>query len=234
MGAHDWHITIVCCNFFLHIIVIWAWGRTSLRVDCTLRVCLLKSLLYQAVNSVIFRVPLLNVQSRLLFSDGGIYEFAFDVLVRLNVHTLTCVAIGVFTIAWLLTTKDAFEAGIGDISSFVKWLQLLLTLSERRSQPHIVRFSLQNRCLCRWRVQRRQTLSLFLIFLVVWVFVEIWVFLIIFFTVCAMKLYFEHSSRRGGNSSWWLFKATFPFALCNSFRVSCWNSSLREWLVRLL
>ena len=77
-------------------------------------------MLYQAVNSVIFWVPLLNVQSRLLFSDWGIYEFAFDVLVRLNVHALTCVAIGVLTIAWLLTAKDAFEAGIGDISSFVK------------------------------------------------------------------------------------------------------------------
>ena len=190
MSTHDWHVSIGCCNFFLHIIVIRAWGRTSLRVDCTLRVCLLKSLLYQAVYSVIFRVPLLNVQSRLLFSHWGIYEFIFDVLVRLDVNAFTCAAIGVFAIAWLLTAKDAFEAGIGDISSFVKWLQLLLTLSERRSQPHIVRFSLQNSCLCGWRVQWRQTLSLFLIFLVVRVFVEIWVFLIILFTVCAMQLYF--------------------------------------------
>ena len=77
-------------------------------------------MLYQAVNSVIFRVPLLNVQSRLLFSDWGIYEFAFDILVRLDVNAFTRVAIGVFTIAWLLTAKDAFEACIGNISSFVK------------------------------------------------------------------------------------------------------------------
>ena len=91
----------------------------------------MQRLLYQAVNSVIFWVPFLNVQSWLLLSDWDIDLFAFDVLVGLDVHALACVAFRIFTIAGLLTAKNAFEAGVRDISSFVKRLQLLLTLGKR-------------------------------------------------------------------------------------------------------